>query len=588
MESTNDVALKSPMEFGRPGQSTASLSTHANSVTHTPNVLIGLVIAVCVLPFLLNLLGFDFGSRSQSAEESADHLGHIDAQFHRLSGAFTHTILEWTAFCAAIFTVILAFSHYRITGNITTPIIGVALFCAGCMDAFHTLAADRLIEAVADNRNLIPFTWAISRVFNALILIAGVGIFFITGAQKLRTEPWFIVLISLGFGAIAYGIIHYCATSVQLPQTMYPDSLITRPWDVAPLILFVVAGFVIFPQFYKRNPSLFAHALIISAIPEVAVELHMAFGSTALFDNHFNIAHFLKIFAYLVPFGGLVLDYVQTYKEEQVAYQKLSEAQSTLGTYSKELEQMNTDLKRSNADLEQFAYVASHDLQEPLRMVASYTQLLAKRYQGRLDKDADEFIGFAVDGAKRMQVLVSGLLAFSRVGPRGQHFQQSNGEQIIDTALTNLQITTKESGAVISRDPMPAIVVDITQFAQLFQNLISNAIKYRGEGPLQIHIGVQSRDGEWLFSVRDNGIGIDPQFHERIFIIFQRLHGTDKYSGTGIGLALCKKIVEGHGGRIWVDSTPMEGSTFYFTLPKVGRDLARENEPSQGETHYAR
>ena len=236
------------------------------------------------------------------------------------------------------------------------------------------------------------------------------------------------------------------------------------------------------------------------------------------------------------------------------------------------LAQYAQDLARSNAELEQFAYVASHDLQEPLRMVASFTQLLAKRYRGRLDQDADEFIGFAVDGANRMQQLINDLLAYSRVGTRGKSPAPTDLNEVLGHAEANLNEAIKESGAVVTHEPLPIVDVDQVQFTQLFQNLLANAIKFRRRETPRIHVSAQVEGGDWLLAVQDNGIGIAPEHKERIFDVFQRLHSRTEYPGTGIGLALCKKIVERHGGRIWVESTPGQGSTFYFNIPGVRRD----------------
>ncbi|MGH7929301.1 MAG: sensor histidine kinase, partial [Candidatus Binatia bacterium] len=226
----------------------------------------------------------------------------------------------------------------------------------------------------------------------------------------------------------------------------------------------------------------------------------------------------------------------------------------------------------SNTELEQFAYVASHDLQEPLRMITGYTNLLAKRYSGKLDQDADEFMAFAVNGAKRMQVLINDLLSYSRVGTSGKALTRTNCAETFARTLSSFQLAIKESGATITHDDLPTVMADETQMGQLFQNLLGNAIKYRGNRPPEIHVGCRRDGGWWLFSVKDNGIGIDPQYTDRIFVIFQRLHSGDEYSGTGIGLAICKKIVERHGGKIWIESELGQGATCYFRLPVETRD----------------
>jgi PAS domain S-box-containing protein len=229
---------------------------------------------------------------------------------------------------------------------------------------------------------------------------------------------------------------------------------------------------------------------------------------------------------------------------------------------------LRTDnLARSNAELERFAYVASHDLQEPLRMVASFTQLLARRYAGKLDAKADEYIGYAVDGAKRMQQLIADLLALSRVGTRGGEFRDAPLEDVISDVLLNLGPAIQDSGAAVTHNPLPTVVADRGQMAQLLQNLIGNAVKFRDAQPPRVHISAVEAEAGWTISMSDNGIGIAPEHAERVFQIFQRLHTRDQYPGTGIGLAVCRKIAERHGGKIWLDSTPGAGTTFHFTLP---------------------
>lgn len=226
------------------------------------------------------------------------------------------------------------------------------------------------------------------------------------------------------------------------------------------------------------------------------------------------------------------------------------------------------DLARSNAELRQFANAASHDLQEPLRMVAFYTQLLAKRYKGKLDSDADEFIGYAVEGATRMSALIKHLLEFSRASLRKPEFTRIDCEDVFEASLANLRLAIEESGAKVTHDLLPVVTADVSQIGQVMQNLIGNAIKFRGGKAPSIHVSVHEEPAEWRFSVKDDGIGIEEAYFESIFVIFQRLHGREEYEGSGIGLATCRRIVEQHRGRIWVESTPEAGATFYFTIPK--------------------
>ncbi len=245
-----------------------------------------------------------------------------------------------------------------------------------------------------------------------------------------------------------------------------------------------------------------------------------------------------------------------------------------------ELARKVDELARSNEDLEQFAYVASHDLQEPLRMVAAYTQLLAERYRGKLDDNADKYIGYAVEGAVRMQALIEDVLAFSRVGRNGHEHQATDCDSAVDEAIKNLTAAVQESGVTVTRSPLPILVADQVHLVHLFQNLIGNAIKFRGREPPVVKISAEKNGSEWLFTVADNGIGIAPEHKEFIFKIFQRLHTRSEYSGNGIGLAICRKIVEQHGGRIWVDSEAGQGSTFRFTLAAgpADKELGHETD----------
>ncbi len=267
----------------------------------------------------------------------------------------------------------------------------------------------------------------------------------------------------------------------------------------------------------------------------------------------------------------LLLAIISLYMSVQNARKKraeeaLKKKTSEIERANFELEGANSELNRSNQELEQFSYVASHDLQEPLRIVSGYTQLLARRYRGKFDASADEYIAYVVDGTKRMQTLISDLLTYSRVG-KGKAFKPVDLTEAFNRAAGNLKLTIAETGATVEGSGLPAVRADPMQMFQLFQNLISNAIKYRSAAPPVIRVSAEKKGDEWVISVSDNGMGIDPKYFDRIFVIFQRLHGKGEYSGTGIGLSICKKIVENHGGRIWVESSPGSGSTFYFTVP---------------------
>jgi light-regulated signal transduction histidine kinase (bacteriophytochrome) len=228
---------------------------------------------------------------------------------------------------------------------------------------------------------------------------------------------------------------------------------------------------------------------------------------------------------------------------------------------------LSEELERSNLELEGFATIASHDLQEPLRAVASHVQILEQDYKGRLDAEADESIHHAIQGTAHMRLLNNDLLAYSRVGRRNDPLEPTSAAQALATALRQLEVAIRESGAKVTFDELPEVAADSTQLIQLFQNLVGNALKFRGDEAPSVHVSVEKTDEGWLFSVRDNGIGIDPQYSDRIFAPFERLHGRHEYPGTGVGLAICKKIAERHGGRIWVESRPGEGCTFRFTMP---------------------
>jgi signal transduction histidine kinase len=291
---------------------------------------------------------------------------------------------------------------------------------------------------------------------------------------------------------------------------------------------------------------------------------------------HEHAVYIGVIVASLIVLAGTAIGFIWR-RESMLHYRSLFESESrrleehqaadrALREGEERLRKTNADLVRSNRELEQFGYIASHDLQEPLRMVASYLELIERRYKGKLDESADEFIGYAVGGAVRMQRMINDLLAYSRVGTKGGAFEPVDCGEALDQALANLRLKIRESGAVITRDPLPVIRADMSQIVQVFQNLISNSIKFRGQARPEIHVSAGQKGDEWQFLVRDNGIGFDPAYAENIFVIFKRLHPVSAYPGSGIGLTICRKIIERHGGRIWAESEAGKGTAFYFTI----------------------
>ena len=520
---------------------TGDVLIHGTTVK-VPTVFLVTILSFIFLPGLLMLVGVDFSSNPLPLP--LDKLANMppyaiaDATFYSLSGAFTHTILEWTAFCLASFTVILAFSHYKLTRDVTTPIIAVALFCSGIMDAFHTLAADRLIHAVADNRDLIPFTWAMSRMFNAIIMVVGISLFLFKGVDRFKMTVGTIIGISVVFGLAAYGIIYYCANSANLPQTQFPNAWITRPYDVIPLVLYVVAGLSVYRLFYKKVPSLFSHALILSVIVEVAIEAHMAFGSSQLFDAHFNVAHFLKIIAYCVPLLGLILDYIRTYRQS-------IETQN-------ELKVRGLELERSNQELDKFAYVASHDLKAPLRSINNLAHWLEEDLEEHLHGDTKDNMVLLHNRVGRLEVLLDQLLQYSRVGRKKIKIQEVNVGELIEDTVDLLD--APKGFEIVIEGNMPVIWAPKFALEQVFMNIISNAIKHHESTTGRIVVWATQHDTYYTFNVKDDGPGFSPEYNNKIFEMFQTLKPRDEIEGSGMGLALVKKVVEHYGGDITASS----------------------------------
>ena len=542
-----------------------------SSKARAPKVLLGAAIGVSVTPLLLNLVGVDFGSGGGRIEDF-EGAPLDDAMHYALSGSFTHTILEWSAFCVAIFTVVLALVHFKIKRDVTLPIIGVALFCAGCMDAFHTLAADRLIEAVAPNENLIPFTWAICRLFNVGILLIGVGIFLLRRRPRWRASVSFVVGVSAAFGLIAYLTIHFCATSANLPETMFPGAVITRPYDVLPLVLLVVAGTVVYWRFYRLQPSIFSYALLVSLIPDVAVQMHMAFGSNALFDNHFNVAHFLKIVAYVIPLAGLCLQYIQTLKDEQAAREELREHRDHLEELVAErtaaLESSHEQLRQSErlASIGTLAAGLGHDMNNILFPVRCRLDALQAEHHG---EHTSEELAAICASIEYLQHLSNGLHQLA-MNPDDAH---------ASTVCTHLKTWVKDARALLRSalpahatlecefaDDLPPLAVPPHQMTQAIFNLVVNAGEAIDEhGTVRISAETRDSGRTVCISVSDNGHGMSKEVKQRALDPFF----TTKTRGlsTGLGLALVQGVAASAGGRVEITSSPGAGTTIGLCLP---------------------
>lgn len=552
-------------------------------------ILFWVTVIISILPFIFQQVGVDFASHEKTfpydkvygmTEDEA-----TDAHFYRFSGAFVHTFLECAAFSVAFFTVILSFTHFSIKRSSVTPIIGMALLMSGCMDAFHTLAADRLIDATSSNTNLIPFTWAISRTFNSAIMIAGVCIIMAHPKYTGRGAELDVVLItSLVFSMTAWIIIRYCATESNLPQTMFPDSIITRPWDLISLVLYLLAGLLIFPMFHKHNPSLFSASIWISVIPQVATQIHMAFGSTELFDHHFNVGHFLKIIAYLVPCAGLLLDYVKTHKHElqtrkieemakikaEGLNKELSAAQAEAVIIIRDAEAakqraeiLASELGHSNQELEQFAYIASHDLKAPLRGINNLAAWIEEDLKGVMNEESRQNMKLLRRRVTRLESLLDDLLTYSRAGQTKDDIVLVDSKEIVKDIICLFD--DKGLDLKIIHNDLPIFFTKKSAFELVLRNLINNAVKHHDHTEINLEISAKKYDYYYRFSVKDDGPGIAAEYHERVFEMFKTLRPRDEVEGSGMGLAIIKKLIDRQGGKIWIESQAgTRGTTFFF------------------------
>lgn len=537
-----------------------------------PGNIIFIILLLTLAPQVLHMWGVNLANPAGKIDLL--HVTHLpfaeiqDYLYRIFSGPFTHSLLEWSAFAAAIFTAILAFAHYHISKDVAVPIIGMALFFSGCMDAFHTLAADRLITGEAKITDLVPFTWATARLFNACILYFGVTFILIVGHNRFKLSPWLVIFISLVSGLMAYLIIYYIATSPNLPQTQFPGAVLTRPYDIVPAAIFLFGFVYLYPRFYRLVKSPFADALIWMAFVEVVLELNMSFGSSQLFDAHFNIAHYLKIIAYIIPLVGLIIDYLQTYKNERIARNKLI-------MQTEALKEANKTAVNALKIKSEFLACMSHEIRTPMNGVLGMLELLSDT---SLDKGQLEYAQTAYSSARTLLNIINDILDFSKLesGKLQLESIDFNIWQELNSILNLLYIQARDKNvtmALLFDDKVPKNVCgDPTRLRQIIINLANNAIKFtEAGGHIIIRVALVEQLADKLkfrFIIEDTGIGIAEDALAKIFESFVQADSSTsrRFGGTGLGLAITRQLVTSMQGDISVESVLNKGTTFTFHI----------------------
>lgn len=477
------------------------------------------------------------------------------------SGTEFHTLMEVVATLLAFLVGVISFVRYYAQPHNTILLIGAGFFGAALLDGYHALVTASFFSSwfLADSPSLWPWSWNTSRTFLALLMFLSWLACWreqkLGEAGKLSDRAIYLIVAVMALANFIF------FTFMPLGPAYFPELIFGRPQELIPAVFFLVALIGYLSKQQWRTDA-FEHWLIISLIVGFFDQALFMSRSYAIFDEMFGLAHLLKILSYCLVLSGLLADVHTTWSRERELANALHGANQTL-------QHRNEALKQSNLQLQQFAYIASHDLQTPLRAISGFTQILQSDYQGKLDDKADRYIERIVRGATRMQTLINDLLTYSRIESRSAPFRPTNLNEIFDDALGLLHTSIEDTGGKVTRDQLPMVIGDRAQLCQLLYNLIGNGIKYHGHEKPRVHVSAEQNGRLWTIAVRDNGIGINPKHHEKIFEIFRRLHTAEQYPGTGIGLAVCHRIVQRHGGKIWLESEVGKGSVFYFTLTKA-------------------
>jgi signal transduction histidine kinase len=503
-----------------------------------------------------------------------------------LAGLYQARLCNYLLFhsLAELFSIVVATSMFLIVWNVRRLLdngyllfIGIACLFVGALDLLHTLAYKGMNVFPGFETNLPTQLWIAARYVQGLSLLAAP--FFI--GRRLNV-PVLLAAYSAACVLILVAIFGLDMFPVCFVEGQGLTGFKKGSEYVICLILLGAVALLL------RSRRAFAPSVLWFVIGSLLATIAGELAFTLYVDPYGFpnlMGHYLKIVAFYCMYKALIE--TGLVKPYSLLFRELKQHEDALQHSEETLRRSLAEIERSNAELEQFARVASHDLQAPLVTVGGYVGLLARRFKGQLGTEGDEFIAFAQEGVARMQQLIRDLLAYARVGTAGERFGHVATSELLKCALANLEAAITESGAAVACDELPIVWGDTQQLLQVFQNLVGNAIKFRGGRAPQIRVGAKQDGAQWLFSVQDNGIGIPPEARDRLFRMFERLHGVSEYPGSGIGLALCKKIVERHGGRIWVESEVGIGSTFLFTLPAVpptpSQDASFRHERATGD-----